>query len=48
MGGKGIFILTGHGRQEYGKIRKSRGKLKPDRIEKNIKKAAEWIIKNKD
>ncbi|MBN1823582.1 MAG: HAD family hydrolase [Endomicrobiales bacterium] len=41
MGGKGIFILTGHGKEEIKKIKDTR----PDRIEKNLLSAAKWIGK---
>lgn len=45
MGGTGIFVLTGHGREEHKKIQASGGALTPDRIEKNIYTAARWIVK---
>lgn len=45
MGGKGIFVLTGHGNKEHEKIKDGGGELKPDRIEKNLLSAAQWIIK---
>ncbi|MCB4792494.1 MAG: HAD family hydrolase [Elusimicrobia bacterium] len=46
MGGTGIFILTGHGKEEYIKIKNSKGKLKPDVLEKNLLTAALWIMKH--
>ena len=45
MGGKGIFVLTGHGRQEREKIEGSKGKLSPDKTFKNIFAAAKWIAR---
>lgn len=47
MGGKGIFILTGHGKKENEKISKTGGKLKPDHTAKNLLSAAKWIL-NRD
>ena len=44
MGGKGVFVLTGHGRHEYKKFIKDRSIPEPHRIEKNIYGAAKWII----
>ena len=46
MGGKGIFILTGHGKEELKKIRGSAGKLNPDGIFSNFLSAAKYIVKN--
>ena len=46
MGGRGIFILTGHGKEELKKLRKRKGKLKPHRIFKDLLAAAKYIIKN--
>ena len=46
MGGRGIFLLTGHGRKELKKIKASCGGLKPDFISKNLFEAAKIIIKN--
>jgi histidinol-phosphate phosphatase family protein len=46
MGGKGVFILTGHGKEEFRKIRREPGKYKPDHVAKNFREGAEWIIKN--
>jgi len=48
MKGTGIFVLTGHGKHEQEKIRKSKGVLRPDHIEKNILTAARLIIRHKD
>jgi len=48
MGGKGIFILTGHGRHEYKKIQASSGKMKPDIVAKNILAAARCIVAAQD
>jgi hypothetical protein len=44
MGGKGIFILTGHGKEELIKIKNSKGKLKPDAVEKNLLQAVHWVL----
>jgi histidinol-phosphate phosphatase family protein len=44
MGGKGIFVLTGHGPREKEKIMASDGKLKPDYIAKNLSAAVRWIV----
>jgi histidinol-phosphate phosphatase family protein len=44
MGGKGVFVLTGHGRHEYAKFMKDPSAPRPDRIESNIYKAAKWIL----
>lgn len=44
MGGKGIFVLTGHGRREYAKFMKDSSIPRPDRVEKNIYTAAKWIV----
>ena len=46
MGGKGIFVLTGHGKEELKKIRKSRGKLNPHKIFRDFLAAAKYIVKN--
>ncbi|MFH1369263.1 MAG: HAD family hydrolase [Elusimicrobiota bacterium] len=42
MGGKAVFLLTGHGREEFGKIKKT-GK-RPDSIEPNFLKGVKWIL----
>ncbi|MBN1621167.1 MAG: HAD family hydrolase [Endomicrobiales bacterium] len=47
MGGTGIFLLTGHGKEELEKINSSGGRLKPDRIEQNLLAAAKWILGQK-
>jgi histidinol-phosphate phosphatase family protein len=47
MGGTGIFVLTGHGKHEYEKIKKSNGALNPDRVEKSFYTAAKWIAGQK-
>lgn len=44
MGGKGIFVLTGHGACEQVKIRASEGKLSPDYVARNLPAAARWIL----
>ena len=44
MGGTGIFILTGHGKEELIKIKNSKGKLKPDAVEQNLLKAVYWLL----
>lgn len=44
MGGKGIFVLTGHGAREQVKIRASQGKLSPDYVARNLPAAARWIL----
>lgn len=44
MGGKGIFVLTGHGAREQEKIAASDGKLAPDHTAKNMPAAARWIL----
>jgi histidinol-phosphate phosphatase family protein len=46
MGGKGIFILTGHGKQELKKIKKDKILIKPERIFKNFLCAAKYMAKN--
>ena len=46
MGGKGIFVLTGHGRRELGKFSAARSAPTPHRIENNIYSAAKWILKD--
>ena len=46
MGGKGIFILTGHGKEELKKIRRSRGELKPDMIFRDFLAAAKYMVKH--
>jgi D-glycero-D-manno-heptose 1,7-bisphosphate phosphatase len=43
MGGKGIFVLTGHGRSELKKLGGS--KLKPYKITKDILSAAKFILR---
>ncbi len=45
MGGKGIFVLTGHGHEEHKKIRSRKEELRPDAVLKNVLEAARWIIK---
>lgn len=46
MGGRGVFLLTGHGREEYReKIMKDRAGLRPDKIARNFMEGAKWIIK---
>jgi len=45
MGGKGIFVLTGHGKREFKKIKASGGKLKPDFVAKNLPAASKWILR---
>jgi D-glycero-D-manno-heptose 1,7-bisphosphate phosphatase len=46
MGGKGIFVLTGHGKHELKKIKAEPEKYIPDHISSNILSAAKWIIKD--
>jgi hypothetical protein len=46
MGGKGIFLLTGHGRKEREKIRNSEGKLAPDFVARDILSAAKYILES--
>ncbi|MCX5782106.1 MAG: HAD family hydrolase [Elusimicrobia bacterium] len=46
MGGKGIFILTGHGKQELKKIKKDKILIKPEKIFKNFLYAAKYMVKN--
>jgi len=45
MGGKGIFVLTGHGRRERKKIESSKGELSPDKTFRNLFAAAKWIAR---
>jgi histidinol-phosphate phosphatase family protein len=45
MGGKGIFVLTGHGKTELKKIRQTQGLPQPDCIARNLPAAARWILK---
>ncbi|MHB9155712.1 MAG: D-glycero-alpha-D-manno-heptose-1,7-bisphosphate 7-phosphatase [Endomicrobiales bacterium] len=45
MGGKGIFVLTGHGRREIEKIRREESGPAPDRVERNLCRAAKWIVR---
>ena len=44
MGGKGVFVLTGHGKSEYKKMLNDPSIPRPDKIEKNIYSAAKWIV----
>jgi histidinol phosphatase-like enzyme len=44
MGGKGVFVLTGHGKKEQAMINPQGPR--PDRIEKNMLGAARWILKD--
>lgn len=44
MGGKGVFVLTGHGAREQEKIRASDGKMEPDYVARNLPAAAHWIV----
>ena len=44
FGGKGVFILTGHGKKQARNLRKQ--KTKPLAVCKNIKQAAVLVIKN--
>lgn len=46
MGGKGIFVLTGHGAEESKKLTK-KGAPKPDKTAKNMTDAARWILSQK-
>jgi histidinol-phosphate phosphatase family protein len=48
MGGKGIFLLTGHGRKEMAKIERSEGRLAPDFIARNMVAAAKYIVAQKN
>jgi histidinol-phosphate phosphatase family protein len=48
MGGTGVFLLTGHGKEEHEKIKSGKTGLRPDRVEKNLLTAARWIIKNNE
>lgn len=45
MGGKGIFVLTGHGRKEFRNLRRREDGARPDRVERNLLSAARWIAK---
>jgi histidinol-phosphate phosphatase family protein len=44
MGGKGVFILTGHGKEEFRKMRKDPGIYKPDHVARNFRAGVKWII----
>lgn len=46
MGGKGVFVLTGHGRRELKRIKASKGKLAPDAVAKDFMSGARWIIRD--
>ena len=46
MGGKGIFVLTGHGKDGLKKIRSSRGELRPDGVFKDFLAAAKYIARS--
>jgi histidinol-phosphate phosphatase family protein len=46
MGGKGLFVLTGHGREVLKMIDSPKTKVKPDFVAKNILVAAKWIVNN--
>jgi D,D-heptose 1,7-bisphosphate phosphatase len=49
MGGRGVFLLTGHGREEYAKkIKRDPGRLRPDKIAKNFREGANWIIRQNE
>ena len=45
MGGRGIFLLTGHGREELRKIRNGPRRLSPDKIAGSFIESVKWIIK---
>ncbi|MDR1928953.1 MAG: HAD family hydrolase [Endomicrobium sp.] len=45
MGGKGILVLTGHGKKQRKEI--SKEKIKPMAISKNLKEAVKVIVQNK-
>jgi D-glycero-D-manno-heptose 1,7-bisphosphate phosphatase len=45
MGGAGIFVLTGHGKHEFGKLRAAN--LQPHYIARDILSAARWIVRHK-
>jgi len=47
MGGKGVFVLTGHGKSEYKKLSDDPLSPRPDKVEKNIYSAAKWIVSDK-
>lgn len=43
MGGKGVLLLTGHGKKEMAKIKDMKIPM-PDKIVKNIYQAVNWIL----
>ena len=46
MGGKGVLVLSGHGKHGYKNTLSKNSVQKPDKITKNILSAAKWIIKD--
>lgn len=48
MGGKGVFVLTGHGKEELQKITEEKVKARPDKISKNFTDAVKWVISDND
>ena len=48
MGGKGIFVLSGHGKQEYARLASRADIPKPDQVFRTLLTAARWIVKQKE
>jgi hypothetical protein len=46
MGGKGILVLTGHGKKQEKNVKKE--KIKPFAVCKTLKQAVDLITMNKD
>lgn len=47
MGGRAVFVLTGHGKEEYAKLGAGKFRQKPDKVAKNILMGVKWILKQK-
>ncbi len=47
MGGKGVFVLTGHGRKEYAKLASRTDVPWPDKVFPTLLAAARWIVKQR-
>jgi len=46
MGGKGVLVLSGHGKHELKNTLSKKGVQKPDKTTKNILSAAKWIVRD--
>ena len=47
IGGKGVLVLTGHGREEYAALEDD-GEYQPDFVADNILDAARWIVSDRN